>query len=214
MEKSAHKKNFFKIAFLGNSGVGKTSLANYLKYNGNVPNNIQTTLGVDIYVITDTLRDGTDVNYFIFDSPGQERWKSVSYSTYKQANGVLLVYSVTDRNSFDDIQRWVQDIQDHCTDIVWFLIANKTDVDKAQRVVSFEEGQQLARVYGVKFFETSIFDQRRPNHAVSIRQVMSTMGEAMVDVRRHKRENAPVDDAFALDSNRQAPPAQGRGCKC
>lgn len=214
MDKSGVKKNFFKLAFLGNSAVGKTSLANYLKYNGTVPHNIQPTLGVDIYVITDTLRDGTDVNYFIFDSPGQERWKSVSFSTYKSSNGVLLVYSVTDRSSFEDIQRWVQNINDHCTDIVWFLVANKTDVDKSQRVVTFEEGQQLARVYGVKFFETSIFDDKRPNHAVSIRQIISTMGEAVVEMKKNSKSKVPVDDAFKISQVNATTQPPSRGCKC
>lgn len=214
MNKSTAKSDYFKVAFLGNSAVGKTSLIKYLKNDGNVPSNITATIGTDIVTVEDHLRDGSQIRYFVFDTPGQDRWKSVSFSTYKNADGVVLVYSVVDRQSFDDISRWVQDISDNCTNSEWYLVANKSDIEKARRVVSFEEGQKLADSFGVQFFETSIYDQKRPKHAVTIRQVMMTMGEELNRRRLQRKEKQLAEGGLKLKDAIQAPPAPASRCKC
>lgn len=214
MNKSQSKEGYFKVVFLGNSGVGKTSLIKYYEKKGQVPSNITSTIGVDIVVVTDQLRDNSEIRYFIYDTPGQDRWKSVSFSNYKNAAGIILVYSVTDRQSFEDVNRWVQDISDHCGEIEWVLVANKTDVDKAQRVVAFEDGEALAKAYGVRFFETSIVDGKRPNHAVTIKQVMASLGETMSDRRKRQKEALPAEGGMQLGQSQMQPQTDARRCRC
>lgn len=214
MNKSQLKDSYFKVVFLGNSGVGKSSLIKYYEKKGQVPSNITSTIGVDIVVVSDQLRDSSEIRYFIYDTPGQDRWKSVSYSNYKNAAGIILVYSVTDRQSFEDVNRWVQDISDHCGDNEWILVANKTDVEKAQRVVTFEDGEALAKVYGVRFFETSIYDTKRPNHAVTIKQVMATLGEAMNERRKKRKEALPAEGGMQLGQAQLQPSTDARRCRC
>ena len=214
MNQSKTRDIFFKVVYLGNSGVGKTSLMKYYKNKGDVPLNIQSTLGVDIVATQDTLRDGSPIKYILFDTPGQERWKSVSFSHYKNAQGVLLIYSVTDRSSFEDIKRWVEDINNNCDDAIWFLIANKTDVESGQRVVSYNDGEQLAKVYGVNFFETSIYEQKRPNHSLSVNDIMTKMGEMMVQRKKEKGKLGSEIDGFSLQKNQNQTSQNKSGCRC
>ena len=183
-KKSDDEFSFFKIALLGNSYVGKTSMINHYKEKGQPPSPPIPTIAVDIKPIDITLPNSKTIKCFVYDTAGQERFKSMPSGIYKATQGILLIYSVIDRTSFNDIRRWIDEINERTHNIIWFLIANKTDVDMEQRVVSYEEGEQLAKHYGVLFFETSIYDDKRPNHSISVRDIMTKMGVMMVENRK------------------------------
>jgi Ras-related protein Rab-8A len=91
----------------------------------------------------------------IWDTAGQERFKTITQTYYKGANGIVLAYSVTDRESFQNIDNWMKQIRTHANeDVSLIIVATKADM-QSDRVVTFDEGKALADSYGLKFFETS-----------------------------------------------------------
>jgi Ras-related protein Rab-8A len=92
----------------------------------------------------------------IWDTAGQERFRTITTSYFRGAQGILLVYDVTDRGSFTSIKTWVDEIERNADKHVnKILIGNKADVEESARAVSRAEGEKLAADYSMKFFETS-----------------------------------------------------------
>mmetsp|Transcript_11113 Transcript_11113/g.16732 ORF Transcript_11113/g.16732 Transcript_11113/m.16732 type:complete len:202 (+) Transcript_11113:89-694(+) len=142
-----------KLLMIGDSGVGKTCLLLRYASDSFSPTFI-TTIGID-FKIKNIELDGKRIKLQIWDTAGQERFRTITTSYFRGAQGILLVYDVTDRGSFNSIRNWVAQIQQHADVAVnKILIGNKCDMDE-QRVVSVEEGKQLASEYGIQFFETS-----------------------------------------------------------
>lgn len=113
-----------------------------------------TTIGIDFKIKSINL-DGKRVKLQIWDTAGQERFRTITTSYFRGAQGILLVYDVTERQTFLSIRNWVQQIQMHAdVNVNKILIGNKADL-KENRVVSTEEGEALAREFNIKFFETS-----------------------------------------------------------
>mmetsp|Transcript_40593 Transcript_40593/g.72169 ORF Transcript_40593/g.72169 Transcript_40593/m.72169 type:complete len:207 (+) Transcript_40593:108-728(+) len=142
-----------KLLMIGDSGVGKTCLL--LRYaNAAFSQTFITTIGIDFKIKNISL-DGKRIKLQIWDTAGQERFRTITTSYFRGAQGILLVYDVTDRNSFNSIRNWVSQIQQHAdVHVNKILIGNKCDM-KDERVVTTEEGQKLAAEYGIQFFETS-----------------------------------------------------------
>jgi len=143
-----------KLLMIGDSGVGKTCLL--LRYaNDSFSPTFITTIGIDFKIKTIEL-EGKVVKLQIWDTAGQERFRTITTSYFRGAQGILLVYDVTDRGSFENIRNWVAQIQQHADlNVNKVLIGNKCDVNPSQIVISEEEGQKLADEYGIKFFQTS-----------------------------------------------------------
>ncbi|KAF0713294.1 hypothetical protein DYB26_004833, partial [Aphanomyces astaci] len=142
-----------KLLMIGDSGVGKTCLL--LRYaNDSFSPTFITTIGIDFKVKNIDL-DGKKIKLQIWDTAGQERFRTITTSYFRGAQGILLVYDVTDRASFNSIRNWVGQIQQHAdVHVNKILVGNKCDM-LDDKVVSTEEGQALADEYGIKFFETS-----------------------------------------------------------
>jgi len=142
-----------KLLMIGDSGVGKTCLL--LRYaNDSFSPTFITTIGID-FKIKNIQLDGKRIKLQIWDTAGQERFRTITTSYFRGAQGILLVYDVTDRNSFVSIRNWVAQIQMHAdVNVNKILIGNKSDCQE-QRVISYEEGQALAKEYSINFFETS-----------------------------------------------------------
>jgi small GTP-binding protein len=99
--------------------------------------------------------DGKKVKLQIWDTAGQERFKNIQASYYKGANGILVVYDITNRESFEHVNSWLIEIEKNGNKNVYkFLIGNKNDLED-QRVVTKEEGEEFASINGMDFFETS-----------------------------------------------------------
>lgn len=91
----------------------------------------------------------------IWDTAGQEKFRTITSSYYRGAHGIIIVYDVTDRDSFVNVNNWLQEIQRYASESVnRLLIGNKCDLEE-KRIVSFEEGKQLADSLGIVFIETS-----------------------------------------------------------
>ena len=89
----------------------------------------------------------------IWDSAGQEKYRAISKQYYKKANGIILLYDVTSRESFQNIKQWIKDINNNITMKPFLiLVGNKIDLE---RKVTQQEGEELAQKYNVLYFETS-----------------------------------------------------------
>lgn len=153
MAAAPHFDMQIKLLMIGDSGVGKTCLL--LRYaNDSFSPTFITTIGID-FKIKNIELDGKRIKLQIWDTAGQERFRTITTSYFRGAQGILLVYDVTDRGSFNSIRNWVGQIQQHADVAVnKILIGNKCDMEE-HRVVSKEEGMQLAKEYAIQFFETS-----------------------------------------------------------
>jgi len=139
---------------IGDSGVGKTSLV--LRYDENsFSHKFVTTIGVDY---RDKVVDvnGKNVKLQIWDTAGQERFRSLTSNFFSRADGMLLTFDVSARESFEHIKTWMSEIRKHAPEDVDVVICgSKCDVEAKDRTVTYEEGKALADDEGVPYFEAS-----------------------------------------------------------
>ncbi len=101
---------------------------------------------------------GEKIRLQIWDTAGQERFKNINQTYFKGAMGIILAYSITDPQSFNNIEAWVKQINEHSdTDIIKFLVGSKCDLT-AERKVSVSEGMKIAAQYEMEFIEVSSKD--------------------------------------------------------
>ncbi|KJE92477.1 GTP-binding protein rab11, variant 4 [Capsaspora owczarzaki ATCC 30864] len=144
---------FVFVVSLSETGVGKTSLV--LRYvQGTYAADITSTIGASFMTRKMTV-DRCQVRMQIWDTAGQERFRSMAPMYYRGANAALLVYDITDEQTFDDIKSWVKELQHNVdSDIVLVLVGNKSDM-ASQRKVSGETAAIYAEEINALFFETS-----------------------------------------------------------
>jgi len=142
-----------KLLIIGDSGVGKSCCLLRFSEDSFTPSFI-TTIGIDFKIRTIDI-DGKRIKLQIWDTAGQERFRTITTAYYRGAMGILLVYDVTDKSSFESIRKWFSNVEQHATEGVnKILIGNKCDWIE-RRVVSIEEGEQLAKDLGIPFLEVS-----------------------------------------------------------
>ena len=143
----------FKYIIIGNQAVGKSNLL--LRYiNGEFKNEYQATIGVEFGAKNVNIKDKL-YRIQIWDTAGQENYKSITRAYYKNSACALIVYDVSNKESFSDVSTWIEDCKNQCPKTIYMiLVGNKSDLNE-QREVSKEEGQELANQYGIDFFETS-----------------------------------------------------------
>jgi small GTP-binding protein len=142
-----------KLLMIGDSNVGKTSILN--KYVTNkFTDEFTTTIGIDFHIKRITVNNKI-VKLQLWDTAGQERFRAVTIGYFRGAQGAVVVYDVTNRESFNNIKKWIKDIDKNCyKDIVIFLVGNKID-EIDNREVSTEEGKELSEEYNINHYECS-----------------------------------------------------------
>ena len=153
MNKDVENAEFIKIMTLGNMKVGKTNFI--LKYTEDkFEESHISTIGLD-FKIKKVEINNKHYQLLLFDTAGQERYKSIALNVIKDAHGILLMYDITDKATFDSIPDWIQSIKDlKGDDFPLILLGNKIDLEE-ERNISKEEGQKFADKIGIQFFETS-----------------------------------------------------------
>ncbi|AWP17311.1 putative ras-related protein Rab-26-like [Scophthalmus maximus] len=144
----------FKVMLVGDSGVGKTCLLVRFKDGAFLAGSFISTVGIDFRNKVMSI-DAVKVKLQIWDTAGQERFRSVTHAYYRDAHALLLLYDVTNKASFDNIRAWLTEIHEYAQqDVVIMLLGNKAD-STHDRLVKREEGEKLAKEFGVPFMETS-----------------------------------------------------------
>ena len=152
MEKESYEF-LFKLILIGDSSVGKSNiLLQYLK--GRFDANSKATVGVEFGTKNIEINN-KKIKIQIWDTAGQERYRSITSAYYRGAKGAFIVYDITRKETFDNIDKWVADLKNNGDDnISIVLIGNKSDLDE-RREVSKEEGVQKSEEFKTAFMETS-----------------------------------------------------------
>lgn len=148
------KMHQFKLILIGDVCVGKSCIMRRYIENA-FAKDYKANIGVEYRVKSLVLDGKTGADLQIWDTAGQERYKTITKQYYKGSNGILLVYDITDRKTFSNLNFWIDDIKvDGPADLVFILIGNKLDLVD-QRKVSTEEGENFAKKNGFLFKEVS-----------------------------------------------------------
>ncbi|KAI2804675.1 hypothetical protein RDWZM_007995 [Blomia tropicalis] len=144
--------HLFKLLIIGDSGVGKSCLL--LRFADNTfSENYISTIGVDFKIRTIEI-DNEKVKLQIWDTAGQERFRTITSTYYRGAHGVIIVYDVTNGDSFHNIRNWLKEIEQNCEVQNRILVGNKND-DPSLKVVLTKDAQELGKLMNMPFFETS-----------------------------------------------------------
>ena len=149
------KKNsaFFKILLIGDLGVGKSSII--LRYiEDYFSGTLMSSIGVDFKTKQIEIDDKL-IKLQIWDTAGHEKFRTITTSYYKSAHAIIVLYDITDSNSFEHIKNWMTDIDKFAKQgVLKILIGNKIDLLENRKVTK-EAGQALANKYKINFFEVS-----------------------------------------------------------
>ena len=195
----------FKVLLLGNSNVGKSSL--FLRFVDDIWNDtFVPTIGVDFKIKTFEI-DEKKIKMQIWDTAGQERFKNIIASYYRGAHGILLIYDVTDKDSFKNLSNWLIEIEKNSSkNVLKVLIGNKTDLEE-KRVISYNQAKEFADSYGLKYIETSA------KKNLNVNEAFATLGRELMLASEDKRivkqkQNKKISVAKMEDLNVQ----KRRGC--
>ncbi|CAJ0589389.1 hypothetical protein GCK32_003343 [Trichostrongylus colubriformis] len=143
----------FKLLLIGDSGVGKSCLL--LRFaDDTYTESYISTIGVDFKIRTIEL-DGKTIKLQIWDTAGQERFRTITSSYYRGAHGIIVVYDITDQESFNNVKQWLQEIDRYaCENVNKLLVGNKCDLT-AKRAVETQAAKEYADQLGIPFLETS-----------------------------------------------------------
>jgi small GTP-binding protein len=164
----------FKILIAGDSSVGKTSILNSFT-DGSFDENTRTTIGVGIKIKNMKVND-KDCRLTLWDTASQERFRTLTSGFYRGGHGVLMVYDITCRESFNNLKYWMKELTQYSTnDPCIIIIGNKLDL-KYKRSVSVEEGLSYAREQGVMYIEASAKTQQ------GVKQAFEELLQKIIDI--------------------------------
>ena len=150
---SASQIENYKIVIIRDQHVGKTSIISKYKYE-TIEDNYAPTVGIDFLTKNVFLEDKT-IRLIMWDTAGQERFKSLIPSYLKNAHSIILTYDITSKNSFNSLNKWLEDIKNHVQDNVFIVLCgNKIDLNN-KRQVNFEDAQKFAKDNDLVYIETS-----------------------------------------------------------
>ncbi|KAJ0004378.1 hypothetical protein NQD34_010592 [Periophthalmus magnuspinnatus] len=195
----------FKLVFLGEQSVGKTSLITRFMYDS-FDNTYQATIGIDFLSKTMYLEDRT-IRLQLWDTAGQERFRSLIPSYIRDSAAAVVVYDITNVNSFQQTTKWIDDVRtERGGDVIIMLVGNKTDLaDKRQ--VSIEEGERKAKELNVMFIETSA------KAGYNVKQLFRRVAAALLgmDATQDKSREDMID--IKLEKPPEQPNSEG-SCAC
>lgn len=192
----------FKLVLIGDSGVGKSCLL--LRFSDDAfTESFISTIGVDFRFQTVKIGDKT-VKMQIWDTAGQERFRTITSAYYRGADGIIMVYDVTHRESFDHVREWLKEVDKYASpDTCKLLIGNKCD--REDKVVRTEEGAALAKELGMPFLETSA------RTAENVAPAFLRMAEQLLKLRAQQKEE---DEKAKVNLDAQPAKKEGSGGCC
>jgi len=181
----------FKLLLIGDTGVGKSCLL--LRFaDDTFTENYISTIGVDFKIRTIEL-EGKTIKLQIWDTAGQERFRTITSSYYRGAHGIIVVYDVTDLETFTHVTSWLEEIERYaCENVNKLLVGNKSDMT-TKKVVEFSMAKEQADQFKIPFLETSA------KNATNVEQAFMKMAAEI-------KERITVDEPISGG-------AQGQGLK-
>ena len=181
--KTTETELVYKILLLGDSEVGKSCFL--MRYSDNIfVENYITTIGLDYKLKYVQLDSGETIKVQLWDTAGQDRYRTIAKNYYKGSHGILLLYDITKENSFENKREWVQNIREEVYEkAIIFLIGNKID-KKDERKITTEQGQKLAAEYNLPFFEASA--KSGENVEEIFKNLYLKISEVYVDMQKEK----------------------------
>ena len=148
----------YKVLLLGDSSVGKTCFL--LRYCDKSFQDVHlSTIGLDYRLKSMTLKNNKNIKLQIWDTAGQDRFRAITKNYYKGANGIILIYDVTNTQTFENVKNWISQIKEEADpNVIIYLVGNKIDVPEEQKFVKTEEGQKIADELNLPFSEASAKD--------------------------------------------------------
>ena len=164
----------YKILILGDPAVGKSCfLARYVE--NSFENVYMSTAGMDYKYKDVELGDGKLIKLQIWDTAGQERYRTLTTNLYKGAVGIVLIYDITNKKTFDNVRSWITSIEEETSKkIILILVGNKADL-KDERKVQKEEGEDIAKEFNLPFFESSA------QSGLNVKSVFETLAKLIVE---------------------------------
>ena len=144
----------YKVLLLGDSTVGKTCFL--MKYTDKTFQDIHmATIGLDYRLRSMKLKSGKSINLQIWDTAGQDRFRAITKNYYKGSHGIILIYDITNTQSFENVKTWVNQIREEASsNVIIYIAGNKVDMED-ERKVDRDDGEKLAEELGFPFVETS-----------------------------------------------------------
>ncbi|EIE78162.1 hypothetical protein G6F57_009913 [Rhizopus arrhizus] len=188
-----------KLLLIGNSNVGKSSLLLRFTDDTFLPQEeVSATIGVDFKV---SMMDVNDKTYklTIWDTAGQERFRTLTSSYYRGAQGVILVYDVSNRETFDALNNWWNEVNTYCSspDVVKMIVGNKVDKESS-RVVSYEEGLNFARKLQTLFVECSAKTK------VGVKQAFEELVEKIIETPSLWQKNTTNSTSIKVEQENES----------
>ncbi|OCT90451.1 ras-related protein Rab-3D [Xenopus laevis] len=207
-QKDAADQSFdymFKLLIIGNSSVGKTSFL-FRYADDSFTSAFVSTVGIDFKVKT-VYRNEKRVKLQIWDTAGQERYRTITTAYYRGAMGFLLMYDISNLESFNAVQDWATQIKTYSWDNAQvLLVGNKCDLED-DRVIAAEDGRKLAEELGFEFFEASAKDN------INVKQVFERLVDIICEKMNESLENGPVPGSGTAQLTESAP-KDNSNCSC
>ncbi|EON60995.1 Ras-like protein Rab-6A [Coniosporium apollinis CBS 100218] len=193
----------FKLVFLGEQSVGKTSLITRFMYDS-FDNTYQATIGIDFLSKTMYLEDRT-VRLQLWDTAGQERFRSLIPSYIRDSSVAVVVYDITNRKTFENTRKWVDDVRgERGVDVIIVLVGNKTDLND-KREVTTAQGEEEAKKHNLMFIETSA----KVGH--NVKTLFKRIAQALPGMEGEGSRG----ESQMIDVNiNPTPQAENQGCAC
>ena len=179
-----------KLVLLGDSGVGKTNLISRYISNS-FDENTRATIGVEFFCKNFRINKKRTIKVEIWDTAGQERYKAITSVYYKGAKGAFIVYDITSRKTFENIDKWIGEIKERTTDDVkLIIIGNKTDLNN-EREVKSEEALIKYQDMDIPLIETSALEDTNVNEAFInlIKIVYKDIARKEIEERKNISDN-------------------------
>ena len=179
LSKSKQFDYTFKIVMIGDSGVGKSCIL--LRFADDKFNeNFYATIGVD-FRFKNVMVDDKSVKLQIWDTAGQERFKTITSAYYRGADGIIIVYDITDRNSFAHIKDWLDDVNKYTDDNpLKIIVGNKIDLIKDKQINNNDMKTMTAQT-GIEIIECSAKD------SIKINDLMEIMTKKLIEKKKKRR---------------------------
>ena len=194
----------FKVLLIGNSDVGKSSLI--LRYvDQRWSDTFVPTIGVDFKIKT-LMVDNKKIKMQIWDTAGQERFKTVISSYFKGSHGIFVIYDITNRESFKNLENWLIEIEKNASEnVLKILIGNKNDLEE-EREIKTEEGQAFANRNGLQFMETSA------KMNVNVNEAFEALAKLMMQVNTENKTSDNKGETKKIKASSGKDLSTKKGC--